>query len=331
MKIAVISSDALPSRAPGKYGGLEVIAWTLAEGFAKLGHKAILFAKEGSDKLPHGELVEIGSMMEMKDHMEMLNEQDVIVDHSWHKVLWSLRQQNKKLKGFCVHHGHHMQLMDRIMDRPNLVGLTRFHAGLLQAEMNVPVRYLYNGISLEHYPLYEGKRNNRLLYLNRLHPEKGAHYHIMLAKSVGLPLDLIGTEDPRLCPTDFIEAILKRSNGKNIRLWGDPGQDMKVELLQRAKTLLWITPDFNEPFGMGIIEAMACGTPVIALNRGGIAELIDGGGVVIEHWDEFPRALEMIPFKRPPACRENAELFSVERMCQGYLKLIEEVADGGGW
>lgn len=331
MKISVISSDALPSHPPGGYAGLEVITFTLAQGLAALGHAVTLFALSGSDK-PNGcELIEFDSIVDLGKYKELFAEQDCLTDHSWQKAIWSLRAENPQIKGIATHHAQHISYSPPPLKRPNLVGLTHFHAGMLQGMVGVPVRHVYNGIALDYYPLSRKRRSNRLLYLNRLHPEKGAHFHIALARLVGLPLDLIGTESYRFCPPEYIELILRRCDGKKYKLWGDPGQDIKVELLQKAKCLLWITPDFNEPFGMGLIESMACGTPVIALNRGSTMELIREGGVVINHWVEFRDALKKIEEITPEMCRANAEQFSVENMCQGYLRLLEEVADGGGW
>lgn len=331
MKIAVISSDALPSTSPRKYAGLEVVSYTLAEGLATMGHDVTLFAKNGSERPPGCDLIEFGSIGEMKNHKELLLQHDIITDHSWQKILWSLRIELPELKGICTHHGPHTGFTLPPVEYPNLVGLTRFHARLMQGEIGMPVKHAYNGIDLRYYPLYEGERNNRLLYLNRLHPEKSAHTHIDLAKRVDMPLDLIGTEDPMFCPPDYVELIFKQCDGEKLRLWGDPGQEMKVEIIQRAKALLWITPDFNEPFGMGLIESMSCGTPVIALNRGGVSELIHYGGIVINHLDSFPKAVRNVHRITPEICRANAERFSVEKMCQGYSKMLERVADGERW
>lgn len=331
MKIAVISSDRLPTTPPRNYAGLEVIVYTLAEGLAAMGHSVTLFALNGSETPPGCSLVQVGNVAELGNHRELILQHDAVADHSWQKAIWSLRSEHKGLVGIAIHHGPHIGFARPPIDHPCLVGLSRFHARMMQGELGSQVLLLYNGIGLRYYPLYQGPRSGRLLYVNRLHPEKSAHTHIDLAQRAGLPLDILGTEDPRFSPPEYVQTILKRCDGDRLRLWGDPGLDMKVELMQKAKALLWITPDFNEPFGMAIVESMSCGTPVIALNRGAIPELVQEGGVVINHFDEFPDALRRVEGITPEACRANAERFSVGEMCKGYSKLLQEVAKGRVW
>ena len=119
--------------------------------------------------------------------------------------------------------------------------------------------------------------------------------------------------------------------GDTIRFHGAVGGAARVRALGQARALLHLI-EFDEPFGLSVVEAMACGTPVIATRRGSMAELIEDGvnGFLIDHPDEAPDAIARIGGIDRAACRASAvERFSVERMAAEYDALYRRILSGG--
>jgi glycosyltransferase involved in cell wall biosynthesis len=154
--------------------------------------------------------------------------------------------------------------------------------------------------------------------------EKGAHRAIAVAMELGLPLKLAGkVREPREQEyfSEFVEPHLK----DGIEYLGEVNHGMKVELLQNARCTLFPI-EWEEPFGLVMIESMACGTPVIATRHGAVPEVIDDerGGIVVDHWREIPEALERADELDPRECRRYAEeRFAPERMVGDYVRAYE--------
>ncbi|MCD6448395.1 MAG: glycosyltransferase, partial [Thermoplasmata archaeon] len=279
MKIAIISSDIIPADWGKRYGGLEVVCYNLAKELAEMGHDVVLFALESSEAPKDVKLIGFRREEEIADHISLLKDADIVSYHGWKKVIWQLRD---RIPNFTVHHhGPHIGY-ELPQGHLNLVGLSKFHARLLQAECNREVRFCYNGVDLNLYPLNTSKRSGRVLFLNRLHPEKCVHIAISLAEQYDLELDVIGTDSLLFCPEDYLRVVFRRFDGEKVRFWADPGYHMKLELLQSAKCLIWPCL-WPEPFGLGIVESMAVGTPVISFAWGAPTEIIQEGGVLITH------------------------------------------------
>jgi glycosyltransferase involved in cell wall biosynthesis len=133
----------------------------------------------------------------------------------------------------------------------------------------------------------------------------------------------------------YVERVLMACNSlPSVRYWGGVPRDMAIEFFRKAKAyILPLTPGWEEPFGLTIVEAMACGCPVVATNSGAIPELIDEGktGFVAKSLQDLPGILQSEGLKQIKAedCRVQAEKFSRENMTNGYIKLYEEVLQGG--
>jgi len=188
---------------------------------------------------------------------------------------------------------------------------------------NVP-----NALDLEHYPC-KPHRGDYLLYLGRMNHEKGAHRAVAVAMELGLPLKLAGKvreQKEREYFAEFVEPHL----GNGIEYLGEVNHGTKVELLQNARATLFPI-EWEEPFGLVMIESMACGTPVIATRHGAVPEVLEDerGGVIVDHWREIPAALERADAIEPAECRRYAEeQFAPERMVgdyeNAYLKAIDQ-------
>jgi len=268
-----------------------------------------------------------------KTILDLMDDETVLHDNSWLYSPILLKSKNPELKIMHTHHGPVFGWKTPPpYPKPCLLGVSKFNAFMLGAEIDKEVRYVYNGIDLEKYPLNTGERSNRLLFLNRIDPVKGAHIAIYLAKKWGWKLDIVGGE--RLIPDpNYPLKIMGRCEGE-IRYYGEVTEEKKIELLQNAKAVIGTAPDYSEPFGLWAIEAMACGVPVITLNRGALGEVIAHGktGFLCNSWEEFREYVEMVDEIRPEDCRNHVkEKFSKEVMCENYLKIYKDLLNGMEW
>ena len=196
-------------------------------------------------------------------------------------------------------------------------------------------RTLYNGIDLERYP-YQEKKGDRLLFVGRMEPFKGAHWALQAAIALRMPLDLIGKDH------DTNQAYVKnlkqqiadaKTKGYDIQYLGEVDHAMKLKYLQNAKALLFPAL-WSEPFGLVPVEAAACGTPTIATSNGALPEVISHGrtGWLASNIDEFTSYIPKAEQIDPLACREWVEQkFSSEVMANAYLDCWERVLRGEGW
>jgi glycosyltransferase involved in cell wall biosynthesis len=169
-------------------------------------------------------------------------------------------------------------------------------------------------------------RGGYLAFLGRISPEKRVDRAIAIARAVGLPLKIAAKVD-RVDEAYFraeIEPLLKQPG---IEYIGEIDDRRKIKFLGEARALLFPI-DWPEPFGLAMIEAMACGTPVLAFRNGAVPEVIDEGvtGYVVDTVDEAIRALGgVLALDRGRVRRRFEERFSVTRMAQDYLKIYERL------
>ena len=185
---------------------------------------------------------------------------------------------------------------------------------------------VYHGIDLSDFTFRDGP-GRRLVFLGRIHPDKGVADAIAVAEAVGLPLVIAGIVHDR---EYFDREIAPRLDGEAVRYVGPIGPRDRDTLLGSAVALLHLV-GFPEPFGLSMIEAMACGTPVIARRRGSVPEVIDEGvtGFVV---DDVAGAIAAVDRARSLDRRgvrtRAAERFSRDRMVDDYLRVYERVLAG---
>jgi glycosyltransferase involved in cell wall biosynthesis len=141
---------------------------------------------------------------------------------------------------------------------------------------------------------------------------------------LGLPLKLAGKMREQR-EQEYFAELVEPHLGHGIEYLGEVNHGTKVELLQNARCTLFPI-DWEEPFGLVMIESMACGTPVIATRRGAVPEVIqdERGGIVVDEWREAPAALERADELDPVECRRYAEeRFAPERMVGDYVRAYE--------
>jgi glycosyltransferase involved in cell wall biosynthesis len=202
----------------------------------------------------------------------------------------------------------------------------RVHYVAISASDRAPgLRYadtIHHGIVVDDFP-FDAVGSNDLLFFGRLHPDKGALEAIDVADATGRRLDLAGIVQDQC----YADRVLARTEGERIIYHGPVGGDERTRMLGGAAALLHLI-GFDEPFGLSVIEAMACGTPVIAINRGSMPELIDHGvtGFLVDSVEEAVAAVARLGEIDRRACRAAvADRFSVEAMADRYIALYRRI------
>jgi glycosyltransferase involved in cell wall biosynthesis len=182
---------------------------------------------------------------------------------------------------------------------------------------------IHHGISLEDFP-FDPVGGEDLLFYGRIHPDKGAAEAIEAARSAGRNLVMAGIVQDEAY---HAARVAPSMDGSRVRHIGTVGGAARGRLLGSARAHLHLI-NFDEPFGLSVIEAMACGTPVIAINRGSMPELIDHGvtGFLVDTVEEAIAAIGQIGDLDRAACRAAVEArFTVDRMAERYLALYRRL------
>lgn len=187
------------------------------------------------------------------------------------------------------------------------------------------VSTVYNGIDFEEFSLGKGE-GGYLVYTGRIHPDKGVHHAIELAQKTGTPFKFAGIIQSD-CRKYYEEKIAPHVDGKNIEYLGNLAPKEVQKLVANAKAYVGLI-EWDEPFGLSIAEAMACGTPAIASPRGAHPEIVVDGltGTIVSSVDEAVQRFDEIKTLDRQVCRETARsIFSLEKMTSGYLNAYEKV------
>jgi glycosyltransferase involved in cell wall biosynthesis len=188
----------------------------------------------------------------------------------------------------------------------------------------------HNALDFSVYPC-KPHRGDYLLFLGRLSPDKGAHRAVAVAMATGLPLKIAGKLQEHK-EREYFHELVEPHLVDGIEYLGEVTHGEKVELLQNARATLFPI-EWEEPFGLVMIESMACGTPVIATRWGAVPEVIDDGrsGIIVDSYTEMPAALERADALDPLELRSYVEEeFSPERMVRDYLAAYEAAIAAAG-
>lgn len=199
------------------------------------------------------------------------------------------------------------------------------YVAISEADRHPSLNYaatIHHGIRLDEFP-FDAEGSDDLLFFGRMHPDKGAAEAIHVALAIGRRLDLYGIVQDQ---GYFDREVLPHVDGERIRYLGPVGGEQRLRALGKAKVLLHLI-NFDEPFGLSVIEAMACGTPVIAIDRGSMPELVTPEtGILVKSAGEAITALGEVDGIDRAACRRHVEAhFSVEAMAEKYIALYERV------
>ncbi len=332
MKIAILAPVwfAVP---PSGYGGIEWVVSLLADALVDAGHEVALFAS--GDSRTKAKLVSVfpqaPSRLIGRSQPELLHaltcysradEFDVINDHTG--MLGAVLGETVETP---VVHTVHGPLAGEPGEVYELINKVAPDVGLISISMNQrkPRPHLnwiancHNALDFSVYP-FKPARGDYLLFLGRLSPDKGAHRAVAVAMETGLPLKIAGKkQDPKELTYfhEFVEPHLV----DGIEYLGEVSHGEKVELLQNARATLFPI-EWEEPFGLVMIESMACGTPVIATRWGAVPEVIEDGrsGIIVDDYRIIPAALEEADKLDPYDIRRYVEReFSPARMVRDYL------------
>ncbi|RHW16453.1 glycosyltransferase family 4 protein [Sphingomonas gilva] len=196
------------------------------------------------------------------------------------------------------------------------------YVAISAADRHPALRYaatIHHGIAVETFP-FDSAGSEDLLFFGRIHPDKGPVEAIAAARASGLRLHMYGIVQDE----DYhVRQVAPLIDGEVIRYHGVAGGAARLAALGRARALLHLI-NFDEPFGLSVVEAMACGTPVIAMRRGAMPELIEDGmtGFLVDSVDEAVEAIARVGGIDRAAVRHAAvERFGVARMADEYLAL----------
>ncbi|GAA1036157.1 glycosyltransferase family 4 protein [Virgisporangium ochraceum] len=186
------------------------------------------------------------------------------------------------------------------------------------------VATVHHGVDADELPFGNGA--GHLVVLGRIHPDKGIHTAIETALRAGLPLTICGiVQDERY----FAERVAPHIDGERVVFLGPVGPKQRAEVLGTATALLHLI-DFDEPFGLSVVESMICGTPVIAFGRGSMPDIVDDGvtGLLVETVEQAVTAVGRVAEIDRAACRARAAArFDVGRMVDDYVDLYTTLID----
>jgi glycosyltransferase involved in cell wall biosynthesis len=339
MKIAQIA-PLIESVPPSLYGGTERVVSYLTEALMGLGHDVTLFAS--GDSLTSAELVACAS--------SALRLAPNVKDPIPYYMLM-LNKVRERAEDFDVLHFHIDQfhfplfrpLAERVLTtlhgRQDLSDLQVLYRGFsdmpLAAISNSQQRPIsnarivatvYHGLPLDlHAPKFK-LREGYLAFLGRICVEKRPDHAIAIARAAGMPLKIAAKVDQvdRAYFRDVIEPLLGEPG---IEYIGEINEQAKSEFLGNAAALLFPI-EWPEPFGLAMIEAMACGTPVLAFRHGSVPEIIDEGvtGCIVESKDEAIRMLPtVLSLDRRRVRRRFEERFSATRMARDYVRVYQSM------
>jgi glycosyltransferase involved in cell wall biosynthesis len=339
MRIGIISPCWFPV-PPEAYGGTERVVALLADGLVDVGHDVTLFASGDSQTRARLEYVFqsapsewIGhTYWEMQHTMNALrrpSDFDVLHDHTG---LLGLAFGGLVDVPYChtVHGpltGQPGRMYEDVVTLAPNTKLISISMNQRKPKPDLPwIANCPNALDLSVYPFRRIAGGEYLLFLGRMSPDKGAHRALAVALETGLPLK-IAAKCREPLEIRYFDEFIRPHLGDGIEYVGEVGHADKVELLMGARAL--INPiDWEEPFGLVVIEAMACGTPVIATRRGAFPEIVDHGrtGVLVDNYRDMedPEVLALADGLDPGELRkEIEERFSTEHMVADYVAAYE--------
>lgn len=338
LRIAQIAPLAY-SIPPKKYGGTERVIHALTEELVTRGHDVTLFATKDSKTsanlvsvYPLGlkdanirdlkewtllNLLNIGNAYKMQDEF------DIIHDHM--SVISMPTANLSRVPTVMTLHGQIDNTNRRLfenLDRPYLISISK--AQVKNFPEVQPVDTVYNGLDLESYP-FSSEHKGYLLFVGRFFVDKGAHFAIQVARELNMPLVIAAKLEEK--DEKYFNDYIYPNLDARIQWVGEVNEKERNKLMSEAAVLLH-PATWDEPFGLNMIEAMACGCPVVAFNKGSIPEVIKDGktGFIVNSVSEMINAVKNISKINRDFCREYAvKNFSVKRMVDGYESLYYNI------
>jgi glycosyltransferase involved in cell wall biosynthesis len=333
MHIAMLAPIAWRT-PPRHYGPWENVASLITEGLVECGHDVTLFATANSQTSAKLHSVcsqgyeenrslipKVWECLHISELFENADAYDIIHNHFDYLPLTYSGLTTTPV--VTTIHGFSSPGIVPVYKKYN--GKT-FYVAISDADRSPELDYIktvHHGIDLSQFD-FQPDPEDYLLFLGRMHPDKGVREAVEIAEAVGKKLILAGIIQDR---DYFDHYVAPHLNKDRITYIGSVGPDERNRLLGKARVLLHPIA-FAEPFGLSVVEAMACGTPVIAFERGSMPELIDHGqnGFLVDTVQAAVDAVAQIQTIDRAACRRHIEEhFTVRRMVDDYLKVYETI------
>lgn len=335
MKIAMLSPIAWRT-PPRNYGPWERVVSLITEGLQKRGIDVTLFAT--ADSQTEGKLhavvprpyeedksldPKVWECLHISEMFERANSFDLIHNH-----FDFLPLSYSSLTSTPVLTTIHGFSSPKILPVYKKYNDTTSYVSISNADRSPELDYIatvYHGIDIENFAFQETPEDY-LLFLGRIHHDKGAHEAIQIARKVGMKLILAGIIQDKAYYKERVEPFL---DGSQINYVGAVTPVLRNELLGKAFGFIH-SINFNEPFGLSVVEAGACGTPVVAFNKGSMPELIADGenGFLVDDVSAAAVAIDRLKTISRDRCRALvAERFSQDQMVENYLAVYRQIIE----
>ena len=338
MRIAQVA-PLFESVPPKYYGGTERVVSYLTEELVRQGHEVTLFASDDSVTKAHLVAACRRSLRLDKHCVDQMAHQILMLEHVFQRAA-----------DFDIVHFHvdylHFPLSRRQpitdvttlhgrLDIPDLVPLYQEFGDMpvisISNAQRAPLPWVnwqatvYHGLPAELYQ-FRAEPGSYLAFLGRISPEKRVDRAIKIANQVQIPLKIAAKVDP--VDKQYFESVIKPLlRDRLVEFVGEIGDEEKNEFLGNAYALL-LPIDWPEPFGLVMVEAMACGTPVIARRDGAVPEVIEQGntGFIVKELKDAVKAVRRVPELSRKRCREVFEQrFTATRMAHDYLEVYQRL------
>lgn len=333
MRVGMISPIAWRT-PPRHYGPWESVVSLLTEGLVARGVDVTLFATADSET--RGKLVavcprgyeedpsidpKVWECLHISQVFERADEFDLIHNHFDFLPLSYTAMTTTPM--VTTIHGFSSSAILPVYRKYN--GRT-YYVAISNADKNPELDYVatvYHGIDLTRFTFRE-EPGEYLVFFGRIHPDKGPGEAIEIARRAGMKLVMAGVIQDQGC---FQKEVAPHLDGQNVRYLGSVGPQERDRLLGGAYALVHPIR-FQEPFGLSVVEAMACGTPVVAYRKGSMPEVVEHGrsGFLVSNLEEAVDALRLIPQIERIQCRRWVEQrFSADRMVEDYLAVYRMI------
>ncbi len=333
MRIALVAPPFIPV-PPQRYGGTELFIAHLALGLQRLGHEVIVYAN-GESRIDcevrwlyaRGDwpiTSDVSSNLKDLNHtawacQDAAGTADVIHLNNASGLAFSRLLAEPMI--YTVHHPHERGLSDFYASYPDVtyVTISQFQRSLETMPRMVSILH---GLDINRYPMVERKQRY-LSFLGRIAPSKGPHLAIQAARKAGIPLKLAGEVQP-MYRKYWDTEVRPWVDGRSIEFIGEADHATKVDLLSNSLAMLFPI-QWNEPFGLVMIESMACGTPVLALPGGSVPEIVANGvsGWICRDVDDMAARAAHLDITAA-ACRKYVtENFPVDLMVRRYESVYQ--------
>lgn len=343
MKIAMIAGPWLPVPPVG-YGGAELVVSQLADGLVERGHDVLLFA--AGDSKTKAKLIPVSdkhigqdwpgygrplqtAFSEYAFVRSFIEKADIVHDHTMHHNTWLPVKTVYTLHGPAEFGAERARRMSAFGQQNYFVPISNTQRRLYGEEGINFVQTVYNAVDYKTAP-YSDKKEDYLFFIGRANWEKGLDLAVRAAVETKRRL-IMAIKMTEAHEKEYFNRTVKPLLPKGqIEILGDISVEEKFKYYKNAACTLF-TSQWEEPFGLVMIESMVTGTPVIALKRGAAVEVIKDGqtGFLCDNYEDIVRAIPRIPEIKPEVCRKYVEKnFSVEKMVEGYEEAYKAVIYG---